>query len=86
MAASIGKDYCIASTWVVWSLGKAGSEHACDDCGARMFVRYSSGLCPQCFNGVRPVNAAARVSVHVPYERALAGVLDDPAIEDARSE
>src|SRR5688572_14422131 len=49
MAASIGKDYCIASTWVVWGLGKGGSEHACDECGAKMFVRYSSGLCPQCF-------------------------------------
>ena len=85
MAASIGKDYCIASTWVVWGLGKGGSEHACDECGAKMFVRYSSGLCPQCFNGLRSARHAGPV-VQVPFERVLAGVLDDPAIEDARSE
>ena len=66
-------------------LGKGGSEHACDECGAKMFVRYSSGLCPQCFNGLRSARHAGPV-VHVPFERALAGVLDDPAIEDARSE
>jgi hypothetical protein len=86
MAASIGKDYCIASTWVVWGLGKGGSEHACDECGAKMFVRYSSGLCPQCFNGLRSARHAAGPVVQVPFERALAGVLDDPAIEDALSE
>jgi len=86
MAASIGKDYCIASTWVVWGLGKGGSEHACEDCGAKMFVKYSSGLCPQCFNGLRSATRNAAPVVHVPCERALAGVLDDPAIEDVRSE
>ena len=86
MAASIGKDYCIASTWVVWGLGKGGSEHACDECGAKMFVRYSSGLCPQCFNGLSPARHPAGPVVQVPYERVLAGVLDDPAIEEVRSE
>jgi hypothetical protein len=80
------KDFCIASTWVVWGLGKGGSVHTCDGCGARMFVRYSSGLCPLCFNGLREPLPSGGV-VHVPASRALAGVLDDPAIEaDARSE
>ena len=82
----MGKDFCIPSTWVVWGLGKGGSVHTCGECGARMFVRYSSGLCPLCFNGVGEAHEAGPV-VHVPIERALAGVLDDPAIEaDARSE
>jgi hypothetical protein len=82
----MSKDFCIPSTWVVWGLGKGGSVHTCEDCGARMFVRYSSGLCPLCFNGLGEPKQAGPV-VHVPMERALAGVLDDPAIEvDARSE
>jgi hypothetical protein len=76
----MGHENCIASTWVVWGLSKGGSVHACDNCGARMFVRYSSGLCPLCFNGLRETEAA-RTVVHVPLERVLAGVLDDPAIE-----
>lgn len=78
----MGHDNCISSTWVVWGLSKGGSVHACDNCGARMFVRYSSGLCPQCFNGLRELEAAGTV-VHVALECALAGVLDDPAIEIA---
>ena len=83
-----GKDNVIASTWVVWGLGKGGSVHKCGECGARMFVRYSSGLCPQCFNGVRPARGERPdVVVHVSMDRVLAGVLDDPSIElDARSE
>ena len=76
----MGHDNCISSTWVVWGLSKGGSAHTCDNCGARMFVRYSSGLCPLCFNGLRQLEAAGTV-VQVPLERALAGVLDDPAIE-----
>ena len=79
------KDYCIGSTWVVWGLWKGGSVHTCDGCGARMFVRYSSGLCPLCFNGLHGSELAGPV-VQVPAARALAGVLDDPAIEDALSE
>lgn len=76
----MGRDNCIASTWVVWGLSKGGSVHTCNNCRARMFVRYSSGLCPLCFNGLRDLEASGTV-VHVPLERALAGVLDDPAIE-----
>jgi len=89
MDHGIRKDHVIASTWVVWGLGKGGSVHKCGECGARMFVRYSSGLCPQCFNGVRPASAArADVVVHhVSMDRVLAGVLDDPSIElETRSE
>jgi hypothetical protein len=82
----MGNDNCISSTWVVWGLSKGGSVHACGNCGARMFVRYSSGLCPHCFNGLRELEQAGTV-VHVPFERALAGVLDDPSIEgEIRSE
>jgi hypothetical protein len=75
------RDNFIASTWIVWGLGKGGSVHTCGGCGARMFVRYSSGLCPLCFNGLRELEQAGGV-LHVVHERALAGVLDDPAIED----
>ncbi len=75
------KDNFIASTWIVWGLGKGGSVHTCGSCGARMFVRYSSGLCPLCFNGLRELDEVGAV-VHVSGERALAGVLDDPAIEE----
>jgi hypothetical protein len=75
------KDNFISSTWVVWGLGKGGSAHTCTSCGARMFVRYSSGLCPLCFNGLRELEEAGH-PVHVAAERALAGVLDDPAIEE----
>jgi len=44
-----------------------------------MFVRYSSGLCPHCWNGHTPL-------LHAPVQTvadgmALAGVLDDPFIE-----
>jgi hypothetical protein len=81
MESARARDNFISSTWVVWSLGRGGSVHTCSSCGARMFVRYSSGLCPLCFNGLRdPAEAAG--AVHVAAERALAGVLDDPAIEE----
>jgi len=45
-----------------------------------MFVKYQSGLCPLCFNGRRPLRLEEPVHV-VRDGSALAGVLDDPAIE-----
>jgi hypothetical protein len=83
---SMGKDHCISSTWVVWGLSRGGSVHSCVACGARMFVRYSSGLCPLCFNGLSEMPDLGPI-VPVPHERALAGVLDDPSLEaEPRSE
>jgi hypothetical protein len=77
--AAVSKDHCIPSAWVVRGLAQGGPVHACQSCGARMFVRYASGLCPLCWNGRGPERAA--LVTHVAPERALAGVLDDPAIE-----
>lgn len=45
-----------------------------------MFVKYASGLCPLCFNGRRELRLKEPLGV-VRDELALAGVLDDPAIE-----
>jgi len=74
--------YCIPSAWVVRGLARGGSVHACKSCGARMFVRSASGLCPLCWNGRGPaIPTLPEVVVHVPAERALAGVLDDPMLE-----
>lgn len=74
------KSDVISSTWVVWSLGRAGRVYRCDNCSAKMFVRYASGLCPWCWNGEIPEHEAPAL-VPVPHEKVLAGVLDDPAIE-----
>ena len=79
MEAAVSKDHCIPSAWIVRGLAKAGTVHACRSCGGRMFVKYASGLCPICWNGRGPERVGA--VAHVLAERALAGVLDDPAIE-----
>lgn len=76
--AGVKKDRVISSTWIVWSLSRAGDAYRCSNCGGRMFVRYDSGLCPWCWNGRTPHLGPA---VEVPHERVLAGVLDDPAVE-----
>jgi len=47
-----------------------------------MFVRFESGLCPMCFNGRRPDVLGAGPVYPVPEEVALAGVLDDPSLEE----
>lgn len=41
------------SSHVVRTLDLYGPRYACDDCGAKMFVKYDSGLCPLCFNRAR---------------------------------
>lgn len=71
----------IPSSFLVRALATRGRRHHCVNCGEVMFVRYASGLCPLCFNGRRAVTLP-EPTVEVPPERALAGVLDDPAIED----
>jgi hypothetical protein len=77
--AAASKDHCIPSAWIVRGLAQAGTVYTCRSCNARMFVRYASGLCPLCWNGRGPERTT--LMTHVLAERALAGVLDDPAIE-----
>jgi hypothetical protein len=43
----------LSGAYVIRALGLYGSRYECLDCGATMFVRYESGLCPHCFNGQR---------------------------------
>ena len=45
-------------------------------------MKYESGLCPLCFNGRRELHFEEPVHL-VGDGNALAGVLDDPAIEIA---
>jgi hypothetical protein len=70
----------IPSAFLVRALRHSGRRYACLNCGEPMFVRYESGLCPLCFNGRRPYALAEPVHP-VAEGRALAGVVDDPAIE-----
>ena len=74
--------HLLPSAWVVRALLHGGRRYHCETCNEPMFVRYASGLCPWCYNGVRSqshVGSAEEQSVadHL----VLAGVLDDPAIE-----
>jgi hypothetical protein len=43
----------LSGAYVIRALGLYGPKFECGDCGATMFVRYESGLCPHCFNGQR---------------------------------
>jgi hypothetical protein len=70
----------INSGLLIQALRRRGPVHHCFNCGERMFVKYASGLCPLCFNGRRALRIEEPVHV-VRSGRALAGVLDDPAIE-----
>ena len=47
------RKYLIPSAFVVWSLGRCRNVHHCETCGAKMFVRFASGLCPRCWNADR---------------------------------
>ncbi len=75
------KRMLIPSAFLVRALSQRGRSYHCENCGERMFVRYESGLCPLCYNGRREL-ALPETIVEVAPGRALAGVLDDPAIED----
>ena len=72
----------IHSGFLVQALRRGGATHRCINCGGRMFVKYASGLCPLCYNGRRELSLEEPLRV-VRDELALAGVLDDPAIERA---
>jgi hypothetical protein len=75
----------IPSSFVVRALTAQGQRFACTNCAEQMFVRYESGLCPLCYNGRRPLRASQRVR-EVPHALALAGVLDDPMLDELGDE
>ena len=70
----------IPSGFVVRALSRRGRRFHCGNCGDVMFVRYASGLCPMCFNDRKPWQATDEPR-EVPAHLALAGILDDPSIE-----
>jgi len=43
----------LSGAFVIRALGLYGPRYECGDCGATMFVKYESGLCPHCFNSQR---------------------------------
>ena len=51
----------LSGAFVIRALGLYGPRYECGDCGATMFVRYESGLCPRCFNGHRAKHTEAVV-------------------------
>ena len=71
----------IPSSFVVRALVNEGPRFHCGNCGDVMFVRGASGLCPLCYNDRKPWSGAVDRR-EVPLSLALAGVLDDPALED----
>jgi hypothetical protein len=71
----------IPSSFVVRALTAQGRRYTCSNCGEQMFVRYESGLCPHCFNGRRPLRGTGAVR-EVPHALALAGVIDDPSLDE----
>ena len=75
----------IPSSFVVRALVQQGRRYACKSCGEQMFVQYESGLCPLCYNGRRPVQHSGRVR-EVPHALVLAGVLDDPMLDELEAE
>lgn len=38
----------IQSAWLIRILAESPHVHQCTSCGARMFVKVSTGLCPVC--------------------------------------
>jgi hypothetical protein len=75
----------IPSSFVVRALTSQGRRYACTNCGEQMFVQYESGLCPLCYNGRRPLRGVSTLR-EVPHALALAGVLDDPMLEEIEDE
>jgi hypothetical protein len=71
----------IPSAFLVRALARGRHDFHCRNCGERMFVQYESGLCPLCYNGQRALTLPEPLHP-VPEGRALAGVLDDPTIEE----
>jgi hypothetical protein len=52
----------LSSAHVVRALDLYGPRFECGGCGAKMFVRYESKLCPRCYNGQRSEHAHEVVS------------------------
>jgi hypothetical protein len=75
----------IPSSFVVRALTSQGRRYACSNCGEQMFVQFESGLCPLCYNGRRPLRGVQAVR-EVPHALALAGVLDDPTLDEFEDE
>ncbi len=71
----------IPSSFVVRALTSQGRRYECTNCGEQMFVQFESGLCPLCYNGRRPLRGVGSVR-EVPHALALAGVLDDPMLDE----
>ena len=73
----------IPSSFVVRALTSKGRRYECTNCGEQMFVKFESGLCPLCYNGRRPLRGLGVNAVReVPQALALAGVLDDPMLDE----
>ena len=49
----------LSGAFVIRALGLYGPRYECGDCGATMFVRYDSGLCPRCFNREKAADSSA---------------------------
>jgi hypothetical protein len=75
----------IPSSFVVRALSSQGRRYACANCGEQMFVQFESGLCPLCYNGRRPLRGGSALR-EVPHALALAGVLDDPMLDELEGE
>jgi len=43
----------IQSSWLIRVLASSPDSHRCENCGARMFVKAASGMCPVCFTRQR---------------------------------
>ncbi|MBW2241530.1 MAG: hypothetical protein JRH01_06045 [Deltaproteobacteria bacterium] len=71
----------LPSPFLIKALAAQGRRYECAHCGDTMFVRYESGLCPLCYNGRRGADVCTGEAQSVPGHLALAGVLDDPALE-----
>ncbi len=81
------RDPVIPGGFLIRALAVEGPSYDCTECGERMFVQSTSGLCPLCWNGRGPRRQVVAGPVRlVPSAVALAGVLDDPSIEQIDSE
>jgi hypothetical protein len=56
------RNHEIHSAYLIRALAR-GESPSCEQCGGRMFVKPSSGLCPFCAGGRPPRTAAPRAAV-----------------------
>jgi ribosomal protein S27AE len=72
----------LSGAYLIRALGLFGSRYECGECGATMFVRYESGLCPRCFNGQRAKHTESvvrEVLLELEAFEAEGGTADAPA-------